>query len=178
VDGLCLRDATHDDAEAIAGLHAESWRRTYRGIYSDSYLDGEVVAERRAAWRERFANPDPAASTVAAELQGALVGFAHTILDADATWGTLLDNLHVAPDVKRSGIGTVLLGASAAFAAERGTTPVLHLWVLEANLGARAFYDARGGECVERAGDHAPDGTRVIGLRYVWRDANVLRARR
>jgi hypothetical protein len=32
------RDATARDIDAIAGLHAESWRRNYRGAFSDSHL--------------------------------------------------------------------------------------------------------------------------------------------
>ncbi|MBV9411286.1 MAG: GNAT family N-acetyltransferase, partial [Acidimicrobiia bacterium] len=37
------RVATIDDVEAIAALHADSWRRNYRGAYLDSYLDGDVL---------------------------------------------------------------------------------------------------------------------------------------
>ena len=33
------RTASADDVAAIAGLHAESWRQTYRGMMSDAYLD-------------------------------------------------------------------------------------------------------------------------------------------
>ncbi len=41
-----LRHAGPEDAEQVAALHADSWRRHYRGAYADSYLDGDVVAER------------------------------------------------------------------------------------------------------------------------------------
>ena len=52
-----MRAATIDDVASIASLHADSWRRSYRGIYSDAYLDDEAPAERLLAWTERFANP-------------------------------------------------------------------------------------------------------------------------
>jgi hypothetical protein len=35
-----IRVADSSDAPAIAALHAESWRRHYRGAYSDAFLDG------------------------------------------------------------------------------------------------------------------------------------------
>jgi len=38
------------DVEAIAALHADSWRRNYRGAYLDSYLDGDVVTDRLRVW--------------------------------------------------------------------------------------------------------------------------------
>ena len=43
------------DAAEIAALHAESWRRHYRGAYSDSFLDGDVGEDRLAEWTGRFA---------------------------------------------------------------------------------------------------------------------------
>lgn len=44
-ESIRFRLAVPDDAEAVAMLHATSWRRHYRGAYSDAFLDGDVVAE-------------------------------------------------------------------------------------------------------------------------------------
>ena len=44
------------DFPQVATLHAESWRRHYRGAYSDAYLDGDVVADRLEVWGERMAH--------------------------------------------------------------------------------------------------------------------------
>ena len=52
--GLRLRVAGRSDAAAIAALHADSWRRHYRGAYSDAFLDGDVHADRLAVWTEQF----------------------------------------------------------------------------------------------------------------------------
>lgn len=108
-----IRGATLPDADRIAALHADSWRRNYRGAYPDSFLDGEVFDDRRDVWRMRLTRPDPNHRTVVADFCGDIVGFAHTDLDDDPTWGALLDNLHVADGLKRRGIGTLLLAASA-----------------------------------------------------------------
>ena len=43
------------DAKAVANLHADSWRRYYRGAYSDGFLDDDVVADRLAVWSGRAA---------------------------------------------------------------------------------------------------------------------------
>ena len=170
-----FRAATEADIEAIADLHAESWRRSYRGSFADSYLDGDVHADRRAVWTERLTHPDPAADTVVAEDAGRLVGFVHTILDDDLRDGALLDNLHVVPEAQGSGIGTLLMGHSAAAVLARGRIRRLYLFVLELNTEAQAFYDARGGRCVGHEEFEEPGGGRTIGLRYVWDDPSVLR---
>ena len=54
-----LRPAAGADAGRIAALHADSWRRHYRGAYSDAFLDGEVDADRLAVWTQRLHAPDP-----------------------------------------------------------------------------------------------------------------------
>jgi ribosomal protein S18 acetylase RimI-like enzyme len=171
-----LRPATERDVEAVAALHADSWRRHYRGAFPDEYLDGDVFADRRAVWSQRLTAPDPADDTVVAVDGEAIVGFAHTILDDDPEWGALLDNLHVAHDLKGTGIGTRLMARSAAAVLDRGERPGLYLWVLEGNAAARAFYDARGGRrLVDREVTKPPGGGgTIVGLRYVWPDPSVL----
>jgi GNAT superfamily N-acetyltransferase len=175
---LRCRSATPMDVEAIASLHAESWRRTYRGAYSDTYLDGDVFADRLAVWTQRFDSPSPATHTVLVEDDGVLVGFVHTIFDEDPTWGALLDNLHVTPDRKRGGIGRQLIAHSAAAVLDQRPDSGLYLWVLEMNAPARAFYDACEGTCVGREPWGAPDGGTVMSLRYAWPDPSVLTAKR
>jgi GNAT superfamily N-acetyltransferase len=41
---VSFRAAGRDDARAVAELHADSWRRHYRGAYSDALLDNLHVA--------------------------------------------------------------------------------------------------------------------------------------
>ena len=165
------------DAEAVARLHADSWRRHYRGAYSDAFLDGDVVADRLAVWTDRLREPDPRRCTIVAE-DGGLVGFANTWFDDDPRWGALLDNLHVADGHTRRGIASRLLALTAEAVLERRTG--LYLWVLEQNRGAQAFYEARGGRCVGRDPVSPPGGiaSRVTGspakLRYAWPEPGAL----
>jgi len=169
------REATARDVEAIAELHADSWRRHYRGAYSDAFLDNEVFADRLAVWTDRRQRVDRSNEcTIVAELDGAVVGFAHMILNEDPQWGALLDNLHVLHDLKGSGIGTRLMAETARAVLERAPSSGLFLWVLEGNKAAEAFYQARGGRRVGRKSSEAPGGGRIIGLRYVWPDPSVL----
>ena len=169
------REATAEDGEAIAALHADSWRRHYRGAYSDAFLDNEVFADRLRIWTDRLHRPSRSNEyTIIAERDGAVVGFAHTILNDDQQWGALLDNLHVRYDLKGCGIGTELMAETARAVIERTASSGLYLWVLEGNKAAQAFYEARGGRCVGRKSSEAPGGGAIIGLRYVWPDPSVL----
>lgn len=170
-----LRIATTEDADAIAALHADNWRRHYRGAYSDEYLDGNIGEERQAFWRDRLATPDPAAITIVAIDEQGLAGFAHTILDEEPPWGALLDNLHVTYDRKRSGLGRRLMAATARAVLDRAPGSGLFLWVLEQNVAAQAFYDAQGGSREDTRDSEAPGGGgRVTAIRYAWRDPATL----
>jgi ribosomal protein S18 acetylase RimI-like enzyme len=158
---LQLRAANVTDAEEIAQLHANSWRQHYRGAYSDSYLDGGVVADRLAVWHARLSAPaaTPAETlTVRADDDGSLVGFVHVVFDESEQWGSLVDNLHVTYERKRSGIGRVLLGHAAVAIATHAVSPSMYLWVHAQNTAAQAFYRAAGGQRVETAKVGMPGG--------------------
>jgi GNAT superfamily N-acetyltransferase len=167
-----FRLAVPTDVAAVAQLHADSWRRHYRGAY--------VLADRLAVWAERLERPDPRRRTILAEQDGSLVGFANTFLDDDPAWGALLDNLHVADGHKRRGIGSRLLALTAEAVLQLSRPTGVYLWVLENNVEAQAFYEARGGRCSRRHPVSPPGGiaTRVAGspkkLRYAWCDPAVL----
>ena len=163
------RLARSADAAAIAALHAESWRRSYRGMLPDAFLDDEVFADRAALWEQRFNDPDKqlVTRTIVAELDGEMVAFVHSIADEDPEWGTLLDNLHVRHGTKRLGVGTRLMAETAAWLEERASTAGLYLWVLENNAPAVRFYDALEGRVVGSGVSHE-GGASTPSLRYSW----------
>ncbi len=179
-DDLRFRPASPGDAPAVAELHADSWRRHYRSAFSAAFLDRDAAGYLLPLWTERLAEPHPRSRTILAESGGEVVGLAHTQLDEDAAWGALLDNLHVRHGLKRQGVGTRLLALTGQAVLDWDPSSGLHLWVLELNSDARAFYAARGGVCVERA-DLSPPGDnpswlngKPVSLRYAWRDPSKL----
>ncbi len=172
---VTYREAVEHDADAVATLHADSWRLHYRGAYLDSYLDGDVVADRLQVWTDRLAPPRRDQYTVVADCREKVCGFAHTVFDHDPTWGALLDNLHVRSDLKGAGIGTRLMSEAALGLLRQRPPGPIYLWVLDQNKAAQSFYDARGGTRVESSlRGPFPGGGTALGHRYVWPDASLL----
>ena len=168
-----LRRATPRDALAIAELHAASWRQTYAGMLPDEFLAHEVSRNRMALWKARFARPAATRDyIVVAVEQRRVAGFVCLIQNAGA-FGPLVDNLHVREISKGKRIGSRLL-ASAAREALRTSTR-MHLWVLEANTAARAFYESRGGTARDKREEELVPDAIVTELRYVW-EGDALRA--
>ncbi|MCQ6493200.1 N-acetyltransferase, partial [Vibrio parahaemolyticus] len=46
-----LRLAEYKDYERIAKLHADSWKRHYRGILTKTYLDSEAIDDKLLIWQ-------------------------------------------------------------------------------------------------------------------------------
>jgi putative acetyltransferase len=123
---IVLRPYAAADEDASVAL----WLKTWQAAYPD--LD---FAERLDWWRERWRHELlPAAAVVVAELDGVLVGF--ITVDARTLY---LDQLVVAPQCWRSGVGTALLDD-----AKRLSPRGLDLDVNTDNARAISFYRRNG----------------------------------
>jgi GNAT superfamily N-acetyltransferase len=130
-------------------------------MLSDAFLDGEILANRRALWTERLVPLPTMSFGFIANLERLSVGFCFGFGAADAKWGTMLDNIHVLPEYKSRGIGRLLLAKFASEAATRDANAGLFLWAYEDNTATRKFYERLGASPVERAVDEAPGGGRI-----------------
>ena len=162
------RAARPGDAEAVASLHAQSWRASYRGAFLDSFLDGDLVGERLRVWCQRLERPPANQLVLLAIEQTALRGFVCVYAAHDPEWGSFVDNLHVAGAAKRSGIGSSLMRRAGAWLAEGHAQLGIYLLVLEANTAARRFYERLGGENAGVSTMETHGGATVRSCRYVW----------
>ncbi len=173
-----IRPAFEDDAAAIAQLRIDSWRATYRGMIPDAYLDAMSVVASTELWRRILAAAPNRTSTFVAEDAMGLVGFASGMMLDPPKLGmdAELSAIYVRPGQQRAGVGRALVGAIVAAQRAHGATGMV-VWVIAANRGARAFYEALGAElAVEQPFQW--DGMDLIEDGYVWRDLAALAAAR
>lgn len=168
MQSIVIEEATPQDAAAIAALHALSWQNTYRGIYSDAFLDNEVVQERLAVWQNRFASPNPSQFVYKAMQENTIIGFVCFYVNVEPQYGTFVDNLHVTPQLKGQGIGKKLLQKVAHWTQENQPIKGMYLWVLEENKAALGFYKKCGAKMAERKIEANQDGESNTILRSVW----------
>lgn len=168
------RTAGPADADAIALLHTRSWRESYRGSFSDAFLDGELPDERLRVWRDRL-DPAPRNQLVQLALEGReLVGFVCAYGAHDDRWGSFVDNLHVAATAKRAGVGTSLMRQAGAWLAHSYPGLGVYLWVLESNASARRFYERLGGRNAGVSVMETHGRAVVRSCRYAWPRADAL----
>jgi ribosomal protein S18 acetylase RimI-like enzyme len=164
VSDVPIRPVTVADADAIAALHAASWRSAYRGIFKDETLGPSLDGERQEHWRARLGAMTPADTVLIADAQGFIAVWA----TGDPGFGAYIDNLHVRPDRRSGGLGRRLLGAAMQRVAVRGERRA-YLWVFDDNVRAIDFYRRLGGEMVEGGFDEI-DGAQLAHSRIAWRD--------
>jgi ribosomal protein S18 acetylase RimI-like enzyme len=164
-----FRRAAAVDADRIAQLHAESWRRTCRGMMRDEFLDGDVLTNRCQAWLDLMATQGAGKLVLLAEDGANLAGFICVTADEDVLWGSYIDNLHVAGDYMRRGVGRALMGHAARWLRDSHARSSVYLWVMQANGRARRFYEALGASDVGVRSLLGPGGGSILNCRYVWR---------
>jgi len=168
------RIATPADAEAIAEVHAKSWRRTYRGNFLDEFLDGDLMTNRRLAWRERLGRLQSDQFVCVAAVEIHVVGFICAYGGQDPEWGSFIDNLHVAHDHQREGIGLALMRHAGAWLVSSYGLCGVYLWVWKANAAARRFYEGLGAADAGTVEIKNPGGGTARYCRYVWPRPHLL----
>jgi GNAT superfamily N-acetyltransferase len=165
-----LREARQQDASAIARVHVDSWRSTYRGIVPEGYLAEMSYEDYEDRWRGWLRNVgEPRLAFRVAELpSGRIVGFAsggprHGPLYTD--YAGELYTLYLLREHQRAGIGRRLLSSVARGLAEGGTYSLL-AWVLARNP-SRRFYEAVGGELLGSQ-EIEIGGARLEEVAYGW----------
>jgi ribosomal protein S18 acetylase RimI-like enzyme len=175
-----IRDATTADLPAIAEIHAMSWRAAYRGILSDAFLDGDLLADRNTRWSGVAGQMRPEDNLLIAMHEngaaGFIAGWTSIALGCEDGYKLYIDNLHVRPDLRGNRYGERLFRALARNAAVNATANAktsAYLWLLDGNAPAHRFYQRLGG----RDGEHRliELGGRTVGeTRIVWDDLGLV----
>jgi GNAT superfamily N-acetyltransferase len=154
-----VRTAAKRDARAIETIRVHGWRVAYRHVFPADELDALPIDPAR--WAPRLEAPPDGWTTIVAETDGQVVGFASIGPSRDEADVGELYAIYVEPAEWSTGAGRALiLRAEELLQAEyREAT----LWVLDANPRARRFYEsfgwtADGGQkTFERLGVRAPE---------------------
>jgi ribosomal protein S18 acetylase RimI-like enzyme len=169
-----IREATVTDAAAIARVHVDSWRTTYKGIMPADFLAGLSYERREAFWRDVLSTHGSKNFVYVAEDDGGnVVGFANCGPEStgDLTYRGELYAIYILAEHQRRGIGRLLAAAVAGRLVREGFQSML-VWVAAENP-SRLFYEAMGGQRV-RQRNIAIGGMELAEVAYGWRDISGL----
>jgi GNAT superfamily N-acetyltransferase len=165
-----IREATVQDAAAIARVHVESWRTTYAGIVPDAYLAGLDEGLRARLWSEFLSGE---AIVMVAEDRSGIMGFAHAGQNREPieTCDGELYSIYLLRESQRRGVGVALLRSVAEKLLGQGFRSMA-VWVLERNP-SRSFYEKTGAKLAASKVIEI-GGVRLMEVAYFWRELEVL----
>ena len=169
-----IREASEEDAVAIARIHVDSWRTTYPGIVPDDILAGLSYERREDAWRATLSNPDTQEAVfVAEEVGGQIVGFASGGLErsGDPVYKGELYAIYLLQEYQGQGLGRELILTVVKRLLQEGFRSML-VWVLRENP-SRGFYEKLGGQYVREQLIDIGDA-QLVEVAYGWPDIRAL----
>ena len=172
-----IREALPTDSAAIAKVHVDSWRSTYRGIISDEVLAGLSYPDRERLWDGSLTTHRSSNFIYVAEADdGPVVGFAAA--GKERTGRTDFQGeffaIYLLKDYHGRGWGKQLFLAAAERLALEGFKGLM-LWVLAANP-TRGFYEALAGRLLgEQPIQIGSDS--LVEVAYGWEDLAEVRIR-
>ncbi|MFC4171132.1 GNAT family N-acetyltransferase [Microvirga sp. GCM10011540] len=171
-----VRPARQVDAQAIARLHYQMWRATYRRLAPESACRTLTEQVRLSRWQDMLALETRGRSILVAEVDGNLAGFGFAGAASHAIFQNRAEVkfLYVGTDYKRMGIGRILLVKLARDMVDFGYSGMA-LGVVIGNDPAIGFYEAMGGRRVGHYTDPGPIW-RSENFVYVWDDLRALLA--
>lgn len=168
-----VRRADIADAAALAMVHVESWKTTYRGLMPDDFLDS--LDQGRYAERWQRSLRDDTTRVYVAEDQQEVVAYASCGPERAGENGFEgeLYAIYVLEKAQRQGHGRALVRAATGGLRELGFSDMI-VWVLRDNSPARGFYERLGGIYVRT--QPITIGSAVLDeVSYGWRSLDDVR---
>lgn len=166
-----VREATVEDARAIAEAHLASWKTTYPGIVSQEYIDGLRVEDGVARWEVRLTVK--ANTVLVAEDEAGIFGFiaGGSIMHPVEGYEGEMGAIYMLASHQRRGVGAALVRRLAGELRAQGFRNMA-VWVLRDNP-ACGFYARMGGvkvaeQMIEIGGVSLPE------IAFGWPDIGVL----
>jgi ribosomal protein S18 acetylase RimI-like enzyme len=170
---MTVRPSCEDDIPSIARVHVESWRTTYRGIVSDSFLAGLSYQKHEDRHRRYMAQPDTV-HLVAESTRDGIVGF---LMGGRERSGNIqypgeLYAIYILDQHRRHGVGSALIRQWAGDMRRAAINAAL-VWVLAENKSGIAFYERLGARYLREQMIEI-GGTSLRELAYGWEDLSIL----
>ena len=133
---MVIKRAQKEDADVIGEVHSAAWKQTYQGVFSQEYLDSDSPSARREEFLRSLNDKHCVYLLLQDDQTAGIVKLALNRNDIE------IASIYILEEYRGRGLGRKAL---EYIFSEYKDRPIA-LWVLEANLNARAFYEKCGFE--------------------------------
>ncbi|HEU5139282.1 MAG TPA: GNAT family N-acetyltransferase [Bacillales bacterium] len=167
-----IRKAKDADAQGIAKVQVDSWKTTYKGIVSDSFLQKMSYKNLENKWKQIIDLSGNRNCTLVAENQdGVIVGFVSGGRERSGDYPDFqaeLYAIYLFEKAQGQGLGRRLFVRLAEELSASGLASIM-VWVLAENHPAKAFYESLNPEWVDSQPIEIGGGNHEE-VAYGWRD--------
>jgi len=167
-----IRRAIKDDISAIAKVHVDSWKTTYKGIFSNEILDNITYDQREKLWESIFQKEDGHQFRFVAEtLNGKIIGFIDGGVERTGTYNCdgELYAIYLLQQYQGLKIGQKLFQALLSECVKNDMQSLL-VWVVT-NNPSKKFYEKFNPEKIDTK---FLERVKVEETAYCWRDLKLL----
>lgn len=163
---IAIGPARAQQAQALAKLHADTWRLAYRGIIPHLALE-KMIAGRGPRWWQKKLNAGE--QMLVAEFDEVLAGYVYFGANRASAlgFGGEIFELYMQPEYQGVGLGEKLFDAARRHLKKTYARGFL-VWALAENDGACAFYRAMGGKKICEAVT-IYDNRKLSKIGFGWR---------
>ena len=159
-NGIIIRKAEKEDVRQIAEICVEDWKKAYRGIIADDFLDSKSVDQQYELEIRRYQH-----FLVAADGE-LILGYAWLQTTEEEPADCEIVALYVRYASRRNGIGKLLMQHAIRHFRETGKKRMI-IWCLKGNVESRRFYEKAGGKEF-RTGFHNWGGKEYEMISYLY----------
>lgn len=144
-----IRQGKPGDKAAIARVHVDTWKYSYRGLVRQQFLDSLSREKAVQTWQKIFAEKNQRQFIFVAEDQKeGIVGFISggAPRDEEISCDAEIYALYITPHWQGQGLGRKLMEKVISFIEEQGLKS-FYLWTLAAGK-SRRFYESLGGQWI------------------------------
>lgn len=174
MDGVLIRRAVKEDAQALATVRVIGWQQSYAGLMPPELLSKLSIEADRQRVEKAFADRDNKALRFVAEQHKNVIGMGVCGPERNGKMPARGEvyALYLLDEAKRRGTGRAMMEKMSAALIDAGFTS-LQLSVLENNTPARVFYERLGGVLLHK-GVFTYGGFELPDVTYVWEDIRLL----
>ena len=168
---MMIRRAKMADAAAIAKVHVDSWRTTYKDIVPHDFLKNMTYEKRKRLWESVLLE---GCVFVAENGEGQIIGFVTGGRERSGEYEDFqgeLSTLYIVDAYQRRGLGKRLVKTLIEEIEALGFSSMV-VSVLEKNESKR-FYEALGGQVIDKV-EVEIGGKKLNELVYGWRNISSL----
>lgn len=173
---VIIRKAVREDIEQIAQVHVACWKTTYKGIFSDEYLNALNLIRSKMNWQNTFDNNPADITFVAVNDDSEIIGFCSGGSNRDKKdypyYNGEMKAIYILQEYQKKGIGTFLVKEFSSELMNKGINNML-TWVLQSNR-CKSFYEKLGGKFIGRK-TYIFENKEFPGIGYGFDDLNRIK---